>query len=244
MNNTPKPPKYQINETRDIHPLVALWLTKNGYSYIHEYKLPDYGRVDFFATHSDGHKLLVEAKVYDLHKVITQLAGYGVQMPEARLSIAAPLSAITDKIRGIAKKYGIGVIETPEIERSNDNSDGVGRIDADTMMLSILANRAENTHLIIYSSQQIVSNVIEWHEERESTPLLDFFVLYHCVNQSDPDIYPDAAINFACDVYLEMILSFLDAYPKEYLQAVMDLFMHTKALATLPHLSGNKKWTK
>jgi hypothetical protein len=103
-------PKRRINESRDIHPLVAVWLTKNGYSYTHEYKLPDYGRVDFFATHSDGHKLLVEAKPEKQSKVITQLSGYGVQIPEARLSIALPKEEITPSIEAIAQKYNVGII--------------------------------------------------------------------------------------------------------------------------------------
>jgi len=119
MNDTPR---RKINEVLEIHPLVAVWLTKNGYSYIHEYTMPDFGRVDFYATHSDGHTLLVEVKGDELSKVITQIAGYGVQIPNARLAIAAPQSIITDKIRNVASKYNVMVIEL-DYAPSNDSKD-------------------------------------------------------------------------------------------------------------------------
>lgn len=100
-----------MNETRDIHPLVVEWLIRNGYSYIHEYKLPDYGIVDFYATHADGHILLVEAKGKRLAKVLTQLAGYGVQVMGAFLAVAAPEILFIPKIEKIANKHNIRLIK-------------------------------------------------------------------------------------------------------------------------------------
>lgn len=107
----------RINETRDVHPLVAIWLTKNGYSYIHEYKMPEHGQVDFFATHSDGHKLLVEAKGDgSVEGAIFQVLSYGLQIPDARLSVAAP--KVTEKSQSLAEKYNVSLIvlgeEIPE----------------------------------------------------------------------------------------------------------------------------------
>lgn len=117
MNDTPKTPKQQINETRDIHPLVAIWLTKHGYSYIHEYRMPEHGQVDFFATHSDGHKLLVEAKGNgSVEGAIFQVLSYGLQMPDTRLAVAAPI--VTEKSQALAEKYNVSLIvlgeEIPE----------------------------------------------------------------------------------------------------------------------------------
>lgn len=101
-----------LDEIRDIHPIVAFWLTKNGYSYIHEYKLPDFGRVDFYATHADGHTLLVEAKGDDsLTRALFQVLGYSVQISGAKTAIAAPTKVITERFRAIADKYNVVLIE-------------------------------------------------------------------------------------------------------------------------------------
>ena len=101
-----------MNESRDIHPLVAVWLTKNGYSYVHEYRMPDFGRVDFYATHSDGHVLLVEAKGnLNATKAIFQVLSYGLQLENVRLSIAIPSSQKTERLINLTKKYGVEIIE-------------------------------------------------------------------------------------------------------------------------------------
>lgn len=123
QHSTPTPRKRQLNEVRDIHPLVALWLTQNGYSYIHEYRLPDYGIVDFYATHSDGHILLVEAKGERFSKVIAQLATYGNQIPSARLAIAVSEISITPKLEMLATKYNMFIIplDTSKLTESPSN---------------------------------------------------------------------------------------------------------------------------
>lgn len=109
MNN--HTPNRRINETRDIHPLVAEWLTENGYTYEHEYKMPDYGVVDFLATHADGHKLLVEAKPYTNHKkAIFQALGYAIQLENVAPAIAIPEDALTPELKDIAGKYNVRVI--------------------------------------------------------------------------------------------------------------------------------------
>jgi len=116
-NDTTSKDRKDMEEIRVVHPLVARWLTQNGYTYVHEYKMPDYGRVDFYATHSDGHTLLVEAKFYDdCVSAMFQIFGYGVQISSAKLAIAAP--SLSLRTKELAQKYNILAIEvgveTPE----------------------------------------------------------------------------------------------------------------------------------
>lgn len=99
-----------MKEVRNIHPSVMQWLDDNGYNYEHEYKLPDYGKVDFYATKGDE-SLLIEAKLKAITKVLVQLAGYGVQMPDAKLAIAVPIGKQDPEIVRIATKYNIAIIE-------------------------------------------------------------------------------------------------------------------------------------
>jgi hypothetical protein len=103
--------KSKTVERRDIHPAVAAWLTKNDYRYIHEYELADYGVVDFFAKHSSGHRLLVEAKgSQNPIRAIFQVIAYGVQVPDAKLAIASPKQMVTPRCLLIAAKYNVLVI--------------------------------------------------------------------------------------------------------------------------------------
>lgn len=101
-----------MNEVKDFHPLVAAWLTENGYAFIHEYDMPDYGCVDFFATHTPtGEQLIVECKPEKKIKSgIVQLAGYRVQMPSVAACLAVNKVNITPDIEAMAVKYSIGII--------------------------------------------------------------------------------------------------------------------------------------
>ena len=105
-----------MNENIAVHPLVAKWLTEHGYDYEHEYRMPVRGRVDFYATHKkDGHQLLVEAKCNRRNQVIKQILGYGKQMPNAKLCIALPKTAVTDAVLQRANEHSIEII-TLDIE--------------------------------------------------------------------------------------------------------------------------------
>jgi hypothetical protein len=101
-----------MNEVKDFHPLVAAWLTENGYTFIHEYDMPDYGRVDFFATHPPtDEQLIVECKPEKGIKAgIVQLAGYRVQMSSVAACLAVSKYSITPDIEAMATKYNIGII--------------------------------------------------------------------------------------------------------------------------------------
>lgn len=108
-NDTPKTPKRV--EVNQFHPLVAQWLTDNGYTYQHEYKMPDYGQVDFYATHEDGHKVLVECKLdRGISKGILQLVAYLVQTNDTSGMIAAIADAITNDDIRLANKHNIKII--------------------------------------------------------------------------------------------------------------------------------------
>lgn len=226
------------NELNVIHPLVASWLTKNGYSYIHEYDMPDYGRVDFYATHPDGRKLLVEAKLDTLSKVMTQLAGYGVQMPEAQLAIAAPEDKFTEKAKHIAYKYNILVIPLEvTISREKYTQYAGNRLLSDGDIRDIVS-----ADRIMRTPDKIVEFVKAWHLERDSNPLLDFIVLFHYANQSSPRVFSDDAVDHAVSVYADAFCEC--AYDKHpgYAGLLIEAVKAVKALAVLPRITGGALW--
>lgn len=102
-----------FHEVQDFHPLVEQWLTANGYTFIHHYDMPDYGTVDFLATHEDGHQLLVEAKLdkSGIRSGIVQAKSYGVQMPDAQIALAIPAGLFAEEHHAMAEKYGIQIVE-------------------------------------------------------------------------------------------------------------------------------------
>jgi hypothetical protein len=114
-----------MNEVKDFHPLVAAWLIENGYTFIHEYDMPDYGRVDFFATHNPtGEQLIVECKPEKGIKAgIVQLAGYRVQMPSVAACLAVGKGSITPDIEAMATRYNIGIIGLDVVAQVKDEKD-------------------------------------------------------------------------------------------------------------------------
>lgn len=234
-----------MNEVKDIHPLVALWLTKNGYSYIHEYKLPDYGRVDFYATHSDGHTMLVEAKSENLYKVITQLKGYSVQMPESRLSISAPINFISDRIRDVCLKYGINIIELEYFEPSQ--RDDLANTDEWNQHL---IRKILNTQKQMHSPESIIEIVKHWHEAKFSIPFLDFLVLYVSSGQVSPDLYQDEVVFSTQEKYLDAMLDSLFDMASDFsieekrgaYKLVELLLGKTEGTVSIPRITGSSLW--
>lgn len=236
-NDNAKPRK-RYNEANVIHPLVAAWLDKNGYSYIHEYPLPDFGVVDFYATHSDGHKLLVEAKLNTLSKVMTQLAGYGVQLPGVRLAIAAPAGAFTEQVKRVAYKYNVLTIPL-EVNLSREGyaeySSGRFLSDGDVMN-AISADR------IMRTPNEIVQFIKDWHSQRDSNPLLDFIMLFHYANQSSPKVFSDSTVEYAMSVYADAFCKCAHDKHPGYAELLVEAVKDVKALAVLPRITGGASW--
>lgn len=114
-----------MNEVKDFHPLVAAWLTANGYEFVHEYKMPEYGRVDFFAIHPTTRKItLVECKPEkDLNAGIFQLLGYHAQMPEAALWLAVDKASVTPSLKNLASKYNVEILEIDTLGAGQESSE-------------------------------------------------------------------------------------------------------------------------
>jgi hypothetical protein len=124
-----------MSEVRNFHPLVMEWLSQNNYAFEYEYKLPDFGRVDFYATHADGHKLLIEAKLSSSPLTMPQIFGYGVQVPDARLAIAFPEGKISKRLREVCKKYNIQLIEILTGEASNGAESDMGQLNWNSLRM-------------------------------------------------------------------------------------------------------------
>lgn len=122
-------PGNPINESRDFHPLVAEWLTSNGYDYDHEVTMPDYGRVDFLGTRpQDNFPLLVECKPNGSPlQAILQVAVYGKQFPGAKMAIAVVAGALSKNTRAVADKYNVQIIEIAVSDNSIKQSENTGK---------------------------------------------------------------------------------------------------------------------
>lgn len=117
-----------IDEINVFHPLVESWLKSNGYSYVHEYKMPDFGRIDFFAKKGKT-KLLIECKCEKtkVRKAIIQVAAYRLQIPECNAAIAIPIGWASKHVHAVAARYEVAIIEieVPEQNEIVDYSEGV-----------------------------------------------------------------------------------------------------------------------
>lgn len=110
-----KPTRKQssISELNDFHPLIEQWLIDNDYSFVHEYKMPDFGRVDYYAIHNKtGRKLLIECKCDNrLRHAIVQVVSYRLQIPEAYAVVAIPKDWLSDELKLLAERYEVGILE-------------------------------------------------------------------------------------------------------------------------------------
>ncbi len=69
-----------MSEVRDFHPLVADWLTANGYTHQHHVKMPIGGIADFVAT-KNGQTFIVECKIgVPNYRAIVQTLDYCSQI--------------------------------------------------------------------------------------------------------------------------------------------------------------------
>lgn len=117
-----------IDEISVFHPLVASWLEDNEYLYEHEYKMPDFGRVDFFAKKGKS-SILIECKCEagKIRKAIIQIAAYRLQIPECSAAIAIPLGWATKKLQEIAERYEVSIIEieVPNQDKIENSFEGI-----------------------------------------------------------------------------------------------------------------------
>jgi hypothetical protein len=97
-----------------VQPLTAKWLTKHGYTYRREVKMPEYGRADFVAKDSNDKILVVECKSKLDHRTrsyIMQLFGYCHQFDKNVLgALAAPKDEISDFARNLCAHYDVSLI--------------------------------------------------------------------------------------------------------------------------------------
>jgi hypothetical protein len=113
-----------------IHPATAQWLEQNGYTYRHEVQT-DAGNIDFLATHSDGHHLIVECKSRGSSylSALRQVLDYQRELGSAfRASIAMPESDITPEIETACIRRNVGLIRLSSLgqfDRTKHNLDSI-----------------------------------------------------------------------------------------------------------------------
>jgi hypothetical protein len=104
-----------------LHPSLANWLTKSGYTYEHHYAIPNIGIVDFLARRNDE-ILVIDAKESpkNLSRSLTQISDYRYHIDkQAVAAIALPAYTLTDKCQIMCKKRKIDIIAL-DIEEKTD----------------------------------------------------------------------------------------------------------------------------
>lgn len=100
-------------ETLLLHPVVGNWLRENGYTYHHEKKLAEYGRVDFLAVHDATQRhIVVECKFEadrDFGRAAAQVLDYARQTQAAPV-IAIPIEASSEHAKDVCDYYGIELL--------------------------------------------------------------------------------------------------------------------------------------
>jgi|GEM_PF-6276554 len=99
-------------ENKVVHPAVGQWLTDHGYTWQHEVRIP-VGRIDFLATHSDEHKLIVECKIESetSRAALRQLLDYQLYLGEDHFcALAMPSWAINEKVKKACEVRNVTLI--------------------------------------------------------------------------------------------------------------------------------------
>lgn len=164
-----------MTEIRDFHPLVASWLTENGYTYKHEFKMPEYGKADFVAQHADGHRLIVECKIgYGARdgRSIIQLLDYGRQMPDCRMAYAIPSHLVSDNIIKLCENYSVMLLpihvdsETDPIQIETNTKNTA---------FSNLMSWIEFRDKCRCSPAKAVDEIVRFHDRYGTSPVMDVF---------------------------------------------------------------------
>lgn len=101
-----------------LHPAIALWLQKEGFTYETEVKMPEYGRADFVA-HRNAETWIVEAKLSKSTRTIAQVVDYCRQYGRSAIPvIAVPKGKDDEKLRNACDYWKVillGIdVEIPE----------------------------------------------------------------------------------------------------------------------------------
>lgn len=93
-----------VSELKVVHPAMAKWLEKEGFSYQHEVET-DMGVADFVAHHPDGRKWVIECKDHATEKAIFQVVAYKTALgADYQVVVAIPEWTITEEFRKRCEK--------------------------------------------------------------------------------------------------------------------------------------------
>jgi hypothetical protein len=229
-----------VSETRDFHPVVQDWLEDNGYDCEHEYTLPEYGRVDFFAIHkASGERFLIECKIDagDITPGLFQVHSYRLQLPGVNAMLAIPPFAASEKHFELAQKYGIKIIEVDLPILNQDNFEEP----PSSTLIEQASRRIEFLRKAIFDPEAMLNDVLAYHRHYQTSPVFDVLLLLMEVQGSNPEYYPDDAVKEAINQYLSVLAmwSRLEIGPRTPLDAI-EIFKDTKRSFVLAKSSGGE----
>lgn len=200
-----------MNEIRAFHPMVAAWLAAHEYDYIHEYAMPDYGRVDFFATHRrTGEQLVVECKPnYDIRSGIIQVAGYRIQIPHSKAVIATIKGNLKPKHFEMGKKYDVEFLEF-DVPNQRDSKQ-LQDTDNGNSIESQSTVKAAFLHRLMHSPERVRDEILAYHENHGSSPVFDLLLALIESNHVLPEIYPVKLVDNTMMVFLSILHDYVDS---------------------------------
>lgn len=177
-----------MSEVRDFHPVVAQWLTANGYEYRHHVRMPIAGVADFVAT-KDGQTFVVECKVdFPSYRNIIQVLDYCSQIDGALPMIVRPVTSGTFTELCRVKGVTLVLIDMPE-----DNAPELSTKDG---WPNVVSNRMAFLNSMRHSPESVIAEVIAMHDTIGSCALLDLWQMQ--LRSHKPEVYMNAI-----DAYIE-----------------------------------------
>jgi restriction endonuclease len=163
------------HEIQDFHPLVAKWLSENGYEYKHEVKMREYGQADFVAQNVDGETLLIECKLWlrkGAGRAIAQVMDYCRQYGNScKPAIAVPESAINSSVIEACKYWGVRIIALPfTIQKAKNASTGY----PSSQSIPINPAAIVFADKCLCKPDEIVDAIREYHAEAGTSPLVQY----------------------------------------------------------------------
>ncbi len=188
-----------MSEIRDFHPLVADWLTTNGYTHKHHVKLPLGGTADFVAT-KDGQTFVVECKIgVPNYRAIVQTLDYCSQIDGALPMIFA--NETSESFERMCQNKGIPfhVLDMPYDPENRGGTDAAWEQ---------VFNRLKLKSRFQTDMIALMREVIELHDSISSCAIKDLWELCMRTNNDAPIVFIDDYIRThpeyedICDTYL------------------------------------------
>lgn len=232
------------DEVKSFHPLVEQWLIENNYTVEHHKTVPNYGIVDFYATHNtDNTRLVIECKCRQsaIAAGIQQAIWYAKELDSLFGVFHVPCIAFPSQFKLARPSHqkcesnNVTVIKVDGyIEPSEYNYDPF--IDG---YKSDVAFTAAFVYELARNPQSKIDLVVEFHKDKDSSPLYDLIELWEILKS---EIYRHC--NRTGKEYQKEVIPYKNYFLEVlnvYSDGIVDACLIVEAVEIFPHPTIFKK---